>query len=170
MRTRSTLVLCAAAALALAACNRAPVASNVAAAATPSSAQPANPNDNGAVLPPAAPTSAQPEALAQTSADVLPTQVGQCTQTTVKTVGARLEGTPGSGSAIEYADGGTQVSYDQIPGIDDSQPGDVVKLCLVSLPSNCPAGDDRGKVYFGTNLRTGETWGEPDSEHSCGGA
>jgi hypothetical protein len=167
MRIRSILGLCAV--LALTACGRTP-ASNVVAAAAPSSAQPANLNDNGAILPPAAPTSAAPTDPGQASADVLPTQVGQCTQTTVKTVGTRLDGTPGSGSAIEYADGGSQVSYDQAPGIDDSQAGDAVKLCLVSIPQGCPAGDDRGKVYAGTNLRTGETWSEADSEHSCGGA
>jgi hypothetical protein len=165
MRTSSTLALCAF--LALAACSRAPA--NVAAGA-PASAQPAGPNDNGAILPPAAPVSAAPADPAQASADALPTEVGQCAQTIVKTVGTRLDGTPGSGSAIEYADGGSQVSYDQVPGIDDSRPGDPIKLCLVSAPQGCPAGDDRGKVYAGTNLRTGETWSEADSEHSCGGA
>jgi hypothetical protein len=96
--------------------------------------------------------------------------VGECVQTTVQQVGTRLENTPGSGSAISYANGVSQVSYDQVPGIDASQAGDGVKLCLVSLPQNCPPGDDRGKVYSATNLRTGQTWSEPDSEHMCGGA
>jgi hypothetical protein len=162
MRWISTLLLVGGVALALAGCNRAAPAN--AAASSASSAAMAS---NGAILPPA-PASAPP--AAQAGADVLPTQVGQCTQTTVKTVGTRLDNTPGSGSAIGYANGGTQVSYDQVPGIDDSQAGDSVKLCLLSLPQDCPAGDDRGKVYAATNLRTGETWSEPDSEHSCGGA
>jgi hypothetical protein len=48
--------------------------------------------------------------------------------------------------------------------------GDKVKLCLVSLPEDCPPGDDRGKIYRATNLRTGESWEAPDSQHSCGGA
>ena len=149
--------------LALGACGR-----NTSGNAVVASAQPAA--SNGAVLPPA-PSSALPVAAAvDAGPDVLPTEVGQCTQTTVKTVGTRLDNTPGSGSAIEYADGGTQVSYDQVPGIDHSQAGDSIKLCLVSLPQDCPPGDDRGKVYAATNLRTGETWSEPDSEHSCGGA
>ncbi|HLI66708.1 MAG TPA: hypothetical protein VKU90_10120 [Caulobacteraceae bacterium] len=103
-------------------------------------------------------------------ASLAPTRVGQCMQTTVREVGTRLENTPGSGSAIAYADGVSQVSYDQVPGIDASRRGDPVKLCLVSLPRNCPLGDDRGKVYRATNLRTGRTWTAPDSEHSCGGA
>jgi len=43
-------------------------------------------------------------------------------------------------------------------------------LCLVSIPAGCPRGDVRGRIYRATNLRTGETWQAPDSEHSCGGA
>jgi hypothetical protein len=160
MRSISTLL---AVGLALAACNR-----NTPANAVVSSAQPAD-LTGGAILPPA-PSSALPAAAVNAGADEQPTQGGQCTQTTVKTVGTRLDNTPGSGSAIGYANGGAQVSYDQVPGIDDSQAGDSVKLCLVSLPQDCPAGDDRGKVYAATNLRTGETWSEADSEHSCGGA
>jgi hypothetical protein len=124
-----------------------------------SSAQAASP-----AAAPAPPT--QPAA----ATNALPTAVGDCTQTTVREVGTRLEGTPGSGSAISYADGGSQVSYDQVPGIDASQAGDPIKLCLVSLPQDCPPGDDRGKVYSATNLRTNQTWSEADSEHSCGGA
>ncbi len=99
-----------------------------------------------------------------------PAKVGDCVMTTVQVVGTRLDGVAGSGSAIEYANGIAQVSYDQVPGIDSSRTGDEVKLCLVSLPQNCPPGDDRGKIYSGTNTRTGQTWSEPDSEHSCGGA
>ena len=39
-----------------------------------------------------------------------------------------------------------------------------------SVPENCPPGDDRGKIYKATNLRTNESWEAPDSQHSCGGA
>ncbi len=63
----------------------------------------------------------------------------------------------------------SQISYDTIPEIHRSQVGDAVKLCLVSLPEDCPPGDDRGKVYSATNLRTGESWEARDSQHSCGG-
>lgn len=158
MRTQSIALLLAAGGLALAGCG--PKAANVAAASSAmASAAPA---------PAPAPESAAP--APETAADVLPTAVGQCAQTTVKEVSTRLEDTPGSGSAISYSNGGGQVSYDQVPGIDHSQAGDPIKLCLVSLPQDCPPGDDRGKTYAATNQRTGETWTEADSEHSCGGA
>jgi hypothetical protein len=102
-------------------------------------------------------------------AEELPTGIGQCSETTIEDIGYRL-GDPDSGSAISYANGGGQVSYDTIPEIHRSRVGDPVKLCLVSLPEDCPPGDDRGKVYSATNLRTGESWQAPDSQHSCGGA
>ena len=105
----------------------------------------------------------------QGKAAPLPTEVGACSETTISDIGYRL-GDPGSGSAISYANGGVQISYDTIPEIHRSQIGDAVKLCLVSLPEDCPPGDDRGKIYSATNLRTGETWEAPDSQHSCGGA
>jgi hypothetical protein len=105
----------------------------------------------------------------QGNADPLPTEIGACSETTISDIGYRL-GDPGSGSAISYANGGVQISYDTIPEIHRSRIGDTVKLCLVSLPEDCPPGDDRGKIYSATNLRTGETWEAPDSQHSCGGA
>lgn len=106
----------------------------------------------------------------------MPTHVGQCSTTTVTKVETRLaEGAsdkpmPGSGSAIEFANGGYQVSYDQLAAVDRSRPGDPVRICLVSLPENCPPGDNRGRMYKTTNLRTRGAWTLPDSEHSCGGA
>ncbi len=105
----------------------------------------------------------------QARADALPTEVGACSETTIADIGYRL-GDPDSGSAISYANGGVQVSYDTIPEIHRSRIGDPVKLCLVSIPEDCPPGDDRGKVYSASNLRTGESWEAPDSQHSCGGA
>ncbi|HXQ09488.1 MAG TPA: hypothetical protein VN805_00655 [Caulobacteraceae bacterium] len=156
MRTRSIAMLAAVSALALAACGQ-----------SGSSSSSASAGAAAGVSPPAAPAPTTQPAAATNGP---PTQVGECVQTTVQQVGTRLENTPGSGSAISYADGVDQVSYDQVPGIDASQAGDAVKLCLVSLPQNCPPGDDRGKVYSATNLRTGQTWSEADSEHMCGGA
>jgi hypothetical protein len=154
MRTRSITALFAVSALALTACGQSGSSSSASAA-------------QAGVSPPAAPAPAtQPAAATNTP----PINVGDCVQTTVQQVGTRLENTPGSGSAISYADGVSQVSYDQVPGIDASEAGDAIKLCLASLPQNCPPGDDRGKVYSATNLRTGQTWSEADSEHSCGGA
>ncbi len=107
--------------------------------------------------------------VAQAKADPLPTEIGACSETTIADIGYRL-GDPDSGSAIGYANGGVQVSYDTIPEIHRSRVGDAVRLCLVSVPEDCPPGDDRGKVYSATNLRTGESWEAPDSQHSCGGA
>lgn len=102
-------------------------------------------------------------------ADPLPTKIGSCSNTTITDIGYRL-GEPDTGSAISYANGGVQISYDTIAEIHHSKVGDTVTLCLVSLPEDCPPDDDRGKIYRATNLRTGETWEAPDSQHSCGGA
>lgn len=132
-------------------------------------------SDSGAEPPPPPPPPSDEApavaASAQAAQDAgLPTQIGQCVTTTVKEVATRLENTPGSGSAISFANGGYQVSYDQSPEVDESQPGDGVRMCLVSVPQGCPAGDNRGLVYKSVNLRTGGSWTLPDSEHSCGGA
>ena len=109
-------------------------------------------------------------------ADPLPTQVGQCTSTTIKDVTTRLQdGTtnkpiPGSGSAVDFANGGYQVSYDTVPEITQSRAGDPVTMCLVSLPKGCPPGEKRGITYKTTNQRTHGSWTLPDAEHTCGGA
>ena len=110
------------------------------------------------------------------AADPVPAKLGDCAQTQVLRVEQRLaNGTtkkpiPLSGSAVVFADGIYQVSYDQVPAIDKSKAGDPVLICLVSLPKDCPPGDNRGKVYTATNLRRLESWTLPDSEHQCGGA
>jgi hypothetical protein len=104
------------------------------------------------------------------SAAALPSRVGQCSETTIKSIGYRLIGARGSGSAVTYDNGGYQVSYETVPGIRKSRRGDRVRLCLVELPVDCPKGDARGKIYKATNLRTGATWELADAEHGCGGA
>ena len=68
-------------------------------------------------------------------ADALP-KIGAFSE--IEDIGCRL-GDPDSGSAISYANGGSQVSYDTIPEIHRSRVGDLVKLCLVSLPEGLPA-------------------------------
>ena len=115
----------------------------------------------------AEPTMAQ---AAATPASAIPASVGACVETSVRLVGPRLEGVPDSGSAIEYENGLMQVEYAAVPAIDQSRPGDRVRVCLTSIPDNCPANDERGRMFQGTNLRTGESWSAPNSEHSCGGA
>jgi hypothetical protein len=104
------------------------------------------------------------------AAGPLPTKVGQCTMTTIKDKETRLEDTPGSGDAVAYANGGYGVSYDSVPALHSARAGDKIKLCLTSLPSDCPPGDDRGKMYTATDLRTHKSWELPDAEHMCGGA
>ncbi len=99
-----------------------------------------------------------------------PRKVGQCVRTEISELGSRLEGAPDSGSAVAYANGVTGVSYDVVTPLRRSRVGDPVTLCLVSIPRNCPPGDDRGKVYSAANWRTQERWSLPDSQHSCGGA
>ena len=105
-----------------------------------------------------------------------PLRIGQCARTSIKEIGHRLEDgithvpMPGSGSAVTFANGLYQVSYDELPDIHRAHRGDPVLVCLVSLPSDCPKGDDRGKIYKTTDLRTHRSWMLPDSEHSCGGA
>jgi hypothetical protein len=105
-----------------------------------------------------------------------PLKLGQCVGTAVASLGQRLKdartGKPirGSGSVIRFRNNTEQVSYDEFAAINHSRVGDPVRICLVQLPTDCPPGDDRGKVYKATNLRTKRTWTLPDSEHSCGGA
>ena len=104
-----------------------------------------------------------------TGADI-PGNVGDCAEAAVANIGYRLEGVPDSGSAITYTNRLGQVSYEAIPGIDHSQPGDAIRLCLIRLPQDCPPSDERGKVYSATNQRTHELWSAPDAQHTCGGA
>ncbi|MGV3553506.1 hypothetical protein [Rhizobium sp.] len=110
--------------------------------------------------------------FAPAQADDLPTQVGACSESTIKLVGGRLEGDDAfeTGTAVLFDNGGVQISYDRVDPVINSRVGDAVRICLVSLPQDCPPGDDRGKIYETTNLRTGESWQMPDSQHMCGGA
>jgi hypothetical protein len=94
----------------------------------------------------------------------------QCVKTRISEIGSRLENTPDSGSAVAYENGVYGVSYDRIPAVRASRVGDPVIVCLVSIPKDCPKGDDRGKRYSAHNLRTGGKWILPDASHMCGGA
>jgi hypothetical protein len=110
-----------------------------------------------------------PTAPAQ-AAGAVPTKVGQCVSTTIKLKATRLEGVADSGDAVEYANGIFGISYEQEAGMVGAKAGDKVKLCLSSIPKGCPKGDDRGKTYKATDLRTHKSWDLPDAEHMCGGA
>ncbi len=100
-------------------------------------------------------------------------RVGQCQVTRIEEIGPRLQRVQGErpdGTSIEFANGVWQVSYDPVPAIWMSRVGDPARICLISIPSGCPPGDERGRVYHATNLRTRTSWRLPDSSHSCGGA
>lgn len=105
-----------------------------------------------------------------------PTQFGQCAITQVAQIATRLVDNrgaliPESGSAIFYVNNHAQVSYDVHDAIStDTRVGDYVLVCLVFIPKNCPPGDDRGKVYTTTNLRTLGSWTLGETQHGCGGA
>lgn len=108
---------------------------------------------------------------------VPPTQVGHCADTFIQRIGTRLmngqtgEPIAGSGTSVILTNGIYMVSYEEVPALSrDSQPGDKVKLCLLSIPQNCPPGDNRGRVYSLLNYRTNGYVELPDSQHMCGGA
>ena len=103
-------------------------------------------------------------------ANDVPTKRGHCVETRIAELSSRLEGAPDSGSGITYDNGIYGVSYETVPEVQNSRVGDPIRLCLVSIPKGCPAGDDRGKEYRATNLRTHQSWKLPDAEHMCGGA
>lgn len=115
-------------------------------------------------------TSMTPSVPVETRA--LPAREGACARTRVAAVGGRLEGDPdfSSGTTVSFANGGAQVSYDRVPAIVASRRGDPVLMCLTSIPKHCPPGDDRGRSYTSTNLRTHASWSLGDSQHRCGGA
>jgi len=96
-----------------------------------------------------------------------------CTDTFISEISPRLpsEDPKTSGTRIRYANGLGGVSYDYVASISErSKVNDPVKVCLIAKYLNCPKGDERGKTFEGTNLRTGEKWKLGDSSHICSGA
>ncbi|MBN9217438.1 MAG: hypothetical protein J0I79_05745 [Mesorhizobium sp.] len=108
--------------------------------------------------------------------DPLPSAIGQCASTHIKTLTARLgddpleTATPDAGSAATFTNGGGAVSYDREPGLVASKVGEPVVMCLISIPRDCPKDDDRGRVYYSIDLVAKGSWTLPDSQHMCGGA
>jgi len=102
----------------------------------------------------------------------LPQTIGACAQTHILGIEGRLSGDTSfeSGTVVLFTNESHQVSYDREPKIIGSRIGDPVTICLAHIPSSCPSGDDRGRVYRTTNQRTGDSWSLPDAEHECGGA
>lgn len=96
--------------------------------------------------------------------------LGSCMSTTVAQVTTRLEGVRDSGTAVIYADGHAQVSYDRVPNATHARRGDPVRLCAIEVPADCPPKDFRGVVYQATDLRRHLTWTMRNAEHGCWGA
>ena len=114
-------------------------------------------------------------AFAVTPNDPLPTEVLSCGGSKVAKIMGRLQGDANleTGAHVILNNGGMTVAYQDdisLTAIRNTRIGDHVLVCLVNITKNCPKGDDRGKVYTITNLRTLESWTLPDSQHSCGGA
>ncbi|WP_374940791.1 hypothetical protein [Bradyrhizobium sp. SRS-191] len=108
-----------------------------------------------------------------------PTKIGECAERTIASISTRMndrlpskQPKPGKdgGSFVAYTNKDTQVLYDWSAALARSKVGDRVRMCLVSIPKDCPPGDERGRVYESTNLRTNEAWTMPDDPHTCGGA
>ena len=113
-----------------------------------------------------------------------PTTVGACSQTTVTAKRFRMASSPGDpGYQPSSSPLGKEVLISFANGLglyagegdafilsNHFAPGHRVTLCLVSLPKDCPPGDDRGKVYRLTDLQTRRTLTGIDSWHLCGGA
>ena len=125
------------------------------------------------------PTTLAPEAGQDIADDgLLPRSLGECVRSTVTDVHPRLGDGSGtfsdadydSGTGIEFANDGHQVSYEREPALIASRSGDPVLMCLVITPRRCPPGDDRGNYYLVTNARTEASWLLADSQHLCGGA
>jgi hypothetical protein len=103
-------------------------------------------------------------------AATVPHTVDECVRTRVEQVSSRLDGVPGSGSAVRDRNGLGQVSGEAIAGSARSQAGDPVRLCPIALSTRCPPGDERGKVHRATNLHTRASWRATDAEHMYSGA
>ena len=108
---------------------------------------------------------------------ILPSAVGQCADTTITSITDRFGAdlTPSKkgsekGTFIRFSNSGVQVSLVKERSIVRSQVFDKVNMCLVEIPKGCPAGDNRGRLYKTTNLRTGESWSLPNDIKSCSGA
>ena len=109
---------------------------------------------------------------AVTAHDPLPTRILTCGGSIIADIGPRLADDPEleTGYHVWLQNGGVTVDYSTPDAVRESKVGDHVLVCLVFIPKRCPAGDDRGRVYTVTNLRTLQSWTAADSQHSCGGA
>ncbi|OWV78435.1 hypothetical protein ATY77_28600 [Rhizobium sp. R634] len=103
-------------------------------------------------------------------AKAIPAKVGQCAATSIVEVHPRLDGDADfdSGTGVDYANDGYQVSYRREEALIGSKPGDQVTMCLVQIDRDCSPGES-GRLFLVTNDRTRESWILPDAQHKCGG-
>jgi hypothetical protein len=111
------------------------------------------------------------------STDRLPTRAGECRQSRIVQIATRWGETltydqedSSSGSLVRFSNGGIQMTFFKVRELFRSRVRDRVRICLVKVLEDCPPGDDRGRSYRTTNLRTGESWTLPDDTRMCGGA
>lgn len=109
-----------------------------------------------------------------------PAVPGECAMTHIQTITTRggeelKDDNEGDGVRVTFESGVSLVDYNRHYGLITDfkfvKAKDVVALCLVSIPHDCPKGDDRGKTYFvydATNFPKTD-WLMGDSQHSCGG-
>jgi hypothetical protein len=116
-------------------------------------------------------------------------KIGACAETTITKIADRFDeplsptpfkpgekrdkdGEPkmDQGTYVQYQNGAEQIHAEWNAGVAHSRLADPVRLCTVWKPKKCPPGDDRGRIYKATNLRTKKTWQMSESWHSCGGA
>lgn len=107
----------------------------------------------------------------------LPKVLGHCTRTKIISItgrfGETLKWPPPkdvNGTAVRYANGANQVSYNYEEQVARSHIGDDVLLCLSTIPRHCPPGDSRGREYSSTKIEDYSSWIMSDSQHMCGGA
>jgi hypothetical protein len=95
------------------------------------------------------------------AAESMPTREGACAWTKISRLEHRLQdGTNGkfigdSGSAVVFANGAYQVSYEELIAIHKSKAGDRVLMCLVHIPRDCPAGDARALLHHYQHAHAG---------------
>lgn len=119
--------------------------------------------------------------------DPLPKKVGKCVDSTISDKYTRFEnvdaGEDGGGEVSVAFENELALFIQTISNFpktanpdkymfttNDFALGDKVKLCLKELPTDCPKGDDRGKVYTVTNYKNNKSFVGIDSWHLCGGA
>ena len=104
-------------------------------------------------------------------------RLGECFTTQIYQMGENsdpvaeaLSKHPDTWSVVTYYDGHQMHDFGTGVQIQAWRESDPVRLCVTSVPTDCPAEDHRGVGYQATNIRTSSTWNGYDSEHHCGGA